>query len=47
MYSTDDIKYLNYTSYIEEGKKEIENIKQKLNDVSNGLEKVEEIGNNL
>lgn len=47
VYSTDDIKYLNYTSYIEEGKKEIESIKQKLNNVNNGLEKIEEISNNL
>lgn len=46
-YSTDDIKFLNYAKAIENKKKEIEEINNKLNSVNDSLEKVEEATNIL
>ena len=47
IYSTKDIKFLNYSKSIKEAEEQIEAINDKINDVKRNLEKIEKISNEL
>ena len=47
IYSTKDIKFLNYSKSIKEAEEKIEAINDKINDVKKNLEEIEKISNEL